>query len=153
MNMPKNTKAFDPYGATIFCEDIRQEASGLATIVGAFLTNMSVPDFPTLLPKFGILTTVILPQGETHSFDVQLQIFLPGDGLKPSLNIENTIKSERPVEDEFKRDPDIPPHVKLMQHLVMSPLEIKQAGHIKVRVLVNNEIIKAGVLKITKSEK
>lgn len=121
----------------------------MVTIVGALMTNLDVPSFPIILPKFGIVTTVTLPRTNVEKYNIKLQIFIPGDGMKPTVELDSSLIPERPPENE-KRDPDIPPHVKIVQHLGLSPLELKEPGFIKVRVLINDMMIKAGVIRITR---
>lgn len=43
---------------TIYCDDIRNEVGGKSTFVGVFGSEMIVPSFPALLPKFVVHTTV-----------------------------------------------------------------------------------------------
>lgn len=46
---------------TVFCEDIRQESGGSATLIGIMPDNIGVSDFPSVVPKLGIYTRIVIP--------------------------------------------------------------------------------------------
>lgn len=48
---------------SIYCDDLRQEASGKSIIVGVYSGELHVQEFPALLPTFHILTTVWTNRG------------------------------------------------------------------------------------------
>jgi hypothetical protein len=45
--------------ACIVCEDIREEISGQATIIGVLPDNLAMPGFLSLAPKFGIVEKIL----------------------------------------------------------------------------------------------
>ena len=52
----------EPYGTTVFCDDIRDEVSGKRTYIGVYPNEMLVNgDFPLLLPTFGFALTYLEP--------------------------------------------------------------------------------------------
>ncbi|MGX7708986.1 DUF6941 family protein [Methylobacterium sp. Gmos1] len=149
--MPNKAKSFIPYGTTIFCEDIRQEVGGSLTIVGAIQKNIIIPEFPVIIPKFGMMTVVVLPRDKPKNLDINLQIFIPGDEDIPTISHPSHVRTEDIMTERDHSDLDVPPHYKLLQHIVLSPFEIKQEGFVKVRLNINGETIKAGAIRILKA--
>lgn len=43
---------------TFFCEDIREEKSGLSTLIGVMPNNINTTDFPAVFPKIGLYTRI-----------------------------------------------------------------------------------------------
>lgn len=61
-------------GSTLFCEDIREEVGGSATLVGVMPDNIGVPGVPGALPKLGIYTRFAVPSdGEPKAMQVVLR--------------------------------------------------------------------------------
>ena len=48
-------------GIGLFCDDIREEATGVVTLVGIYSDNVEVQQFPGRFPKLGIYARVIFP--------------------------------------------------------------------------------------------
>src|SRR5438445_2168364 len=73
--------AFDePYGFSVFCDDIRAEVGGKASFIGVYNSIMFMPSFPAVLPKFGIIIFFNEPAEmiRTRDFTVNINVFLPG---------------------------------------------------------------------------
>jgi len=75
----KTVEPITPYGTTIFCDDIRLEASGKVTLVGVYIGDLIVlGTLPTTLPKFAM--RILYTERPQESTDpVELRIFFPGD--------------------------------------------------------------------------
>jgi len=57
----------------LFCEDIREEKSNAETFVGVLPSNLSVPAFPSGLPKLGIHCRFLFP---VDFPDFEAEVFL-----------------------------------------------------------------------------
>ena len=141
------------YGVTTFCDDIRNEASGDVTIVGAKNGDFRLPTFPIVLPKFGVSCSIVCKPLSVGHHQVVTMVFLPGDGQKPSININGNINVSEEAAASYKsNDPDIPAHSKITTQFVLSPIELKHEGEIKVRALLDGELIRAGTIKVVRSD-
>ena len=49
---------------SLFCDDIREEKSGVDTIVGVFPDNLSLPHIPSVIPKLCVYTRLYLEKSE-----------------------------------------------------------------------------------------
>ena len=143
----------EPYGYSIFCEDIREEKDGKRTLVGVFQDGLFVQQFPIIIPKLAIITNLVLSSGvKIQNFD--WSIYFPGDdGAKPSF-IAKT-EAEAPFEEPQGvdtpnewRDDEVIKIQRLTQSVVFSPVQLLKPGLIKVRAVVGDNLIKAGVLRV-----
>lgn len=147
----------DFYGHTIFCDDIRQEASGKVTFIGTYTDHMVVHgDFPLLLPKFGLW--IQYNQRPTHVIrPIQFGIFLPGDDDdKPSIILQ--IPDEKTdaaikkagylVSDLSLSEAKNPTFVGLGSQTVFSPFIIPGPGLIKVRAIRGDKLFRLGSLAV-----
>jgi hypothetical protein len=47
----------EPYGVTIFCDDVRDELFNKKTLIGVYTGELLIGgEFPALLPTFGMMT-------------------------------------------------------------------------------------------------
>jgi hypothetical protein len=68
-----------PYGFTIFCDDLRQEANGKVIYIGVYSADMIIYGSPPmLLPTFVAATTYRERPGESDA-PVKIKMFLPGN--------------------------------------------------------------------------
>ncbi|WP_192215323.1 DUF6941 family protein [Methylobacterium bullatum] len=146
--MPINRRPFEPHGIALFCEDIRNEVGGSISLIGVYQSDLVVPALPMILPKFAIAITVVTNPLPGDIQRIKLEVFFPGDGERPSIDINREVSTKDAVTNKKSPDPDVPPHMKLLQNIFMSPIEISQEGFIKVRVHINDTRIKAGVLRV-----
>ena len=49
---------------TLFCEDIRQELTGIESHIGVLPDNIGVPMFPATIAKLGLYTRITFAKGE-----------------------------------------------------------------------------------------
>jgi hypothetical protein len=146
----------DFYGHTLFCDDIRQEASGKITFVGVYTDRMVVHgDFPLILPKFALWiqynqrrTSVLTP--------VEFAIFLPGDKDEPSLivqvpeeGVQRAIENaNRTANAEPEQQEANPVFVDVGNHTVFSPFVISEPGIIMVRAIREDKLVRLGALRV-----
>jgi len=140
----------DYYGATIFCDDVRQEVGGKVTLVGMYMDRMFVHgDFPFLLPKFAMYINCIQRQRVAKPI-TKFVIFLPGDeDDKPSIEVLHAPDQMVSLlaEDENK----MPEHgiIKAHASIMLSPVVFQAPGEVKVRAIIqNDQMIRCGVLPI-----
>jgi hypothetical protein len=147
----------DFHGFTVFCDEIRPEASGKMLHIGAYAGQHMIVHgaFPFLLPRLGIAVTYC-QRKRVEIFPVKLCIFLPGDPEdKPS--IETEIPSEpihAGIEEKKKFHSFIPEEERgkftnIHANLNFSSLQIKKPGFLKVRAARGEELVRLGALLIT----
>jgi hypothetical protein len=142
----------EPYGITIFCDDIRSEALGKTMLIGVYHTDILVyGNFPAMLAKFGIYVQLRLPPIKISSFKINIYASWD-DSATPIFSQELP-----PIPDELTNTPistsdqDVIPTISVDVPIILSPMILKSEGHLKVRAEINGRVIKAGALKIVKS--
>jgi hypothetical protein len=135
----------DIFGSTIFCDDIRFEMDGKVSYIGAYTGVMFVRDgFPIILPKFG-LGIQFVQKVAVFKPNLLFKVFLPGDADdSPSIVYDLTPANqlEPRAEGQF---------LVVRANFVLSPLEIKQPGHLQVRVERDGILYRCGALRIEQS--
>ncbi|WP_134188295.1 MULTISPECIES: hypothetical protein [unclassified Methylosinus] len=141
----------EPTGYTIFCDDIRSEVGGKISLIGCYSGVMLVSGhFPIIIPKFGLSITCISAMEKLRQFEIK--VFLPLDpDDKPSI-AENIALPPDGV-DAFEpfvpdSDPDVLRLAFVTRNFILSPLEIRAEGNIKVRIVHNERLVKAGALRV-----
>lgn len=144
----RTLKAKTPNGYTVFCDDIRREDSGKLNLVGVYMGNLIVQGaLPTTLPKFAFLVIYRERPGES-SDPVKIRIFYPGsDEDAPDVEMDLPVEQFRNVPRDPERISDDPFLTATLTFLV-SPLELKQEGQIRVRAYRGNHKIKLGALSV-----
>jgi hypothetical protein len=143
MSTPETAPIPDIFGHTTFCDDIRHEVDGKFTFIGVYSGSMFVRSaFPVVLPKFGI--NVMFFQ-KIAIFDplVSLRIFLPGDA-EDAPSIEAEVQ-------QAQASPPIAPLGELAvmgTNMILAPLQINEAGPIKVRILRQGILHRLGSLNV-----
>lgn len=142
------------FATTLFCDDIRFEIGNKRTYVGCFDGALIVEELPAVLPRLCASVTLYLSRFPDTDTDVEARIFLPGDAPeKPSFTSETKIPGGlKPPPMVFSDASDANPRLKIQQDFVLSPVEIKQAGLISVRLAYGAESIRAGSLEIRLTE-
>jgi hypothetical protein len=137
-------------GYVIFCDDIRREVGGKYTLVGIYRSDMVIhAELPVALPKLGLAIQVQSPIDKPLD-RVKVLISLPGDSEgSPSVTAE-LVGSKA-----LARSPEVPEDIEcfvaLNAELVLSPVEIKQEGYIRVRAETEGELLRIGALRIRKN--
>lgn len=139
-----------PYGITIFCDDIRFEMAGKYSLIGVYndVMYINVP-FPAILPKFAMSVMIRFPFKQRQIKTFELRIYWPGneDDEKPDIcQIVQPEEQEDHISSSLKDSDTIVKH--WGGHLVFAPLKLKTTGRIKVRAVVNGEVIKLGTLRV-----
>jgi len=144
-----------PYGISIFCDDIREEAGGKLTLVGCYGHDIqfTVPAFPIVLPKLGVYIISRLPLDQPIQ-PIRLFMYFPGDPQEtPSFTADVPTEHLPPPDPEAIRKleglfPDASPSRMFRQHFVLSPVIFKEEGYVRIRMLYGDERIRLGSLKV-----
>jgi hypothetical protein len=145
----------DIYGYTVFCDDVRQELGGKTSFIGVYSDTMLVHgEFPLTLPKFGFGIS-LLQRREIFEANVEVQIFLPGDGeespsiaLQGSEAVEGAVAAQTAAQVEGlpKGDERI---IAMHLNVIAAPLIFKEPGIMKVRgALRRGDVIRLGSIRI-----
>lgn len=140
----------EPYGITTFCDDIRFEQHGKISLIGCYGHELIVfSEFPVVLPKLCVFVQLRFPSTTISS--VKILIYFPGDE-----DGAPTILQDLPPPEEVAlklpeqaNDKDLQRQISLNHFIIISPMLLKQHGRIKVRAMLNDQIVRVGTLKIT----
>ncbi|WP_141701258.1 hypothetical protein [Methyloceanibacter methanicus] len=145
---------YQPYGNTLFCDDIRQEVGGKFSLMGVFadhlVINSSPPtgDDPVVLSKIAVSSIIVVPH-EYPSYSLgRLRVSLyGGEKSEPEVLFERELP---------KRDFETPPRgdiSKFVANIVMSPVVFSSSNSsIKVRAYLDDIEIRLGVLRVSFSD-
>jgi len=137
-------------GFVTFCDDIRQELGGKITLVGCYIGEMTVHDqAPATLAKLGLQAKLVFP-AEMAPRKIYVRVdFVPGDKTLFEATLDIPEGAHKKALDRVEPDGtgDESQFV-LVQHTILSPLEIPEDGRIRVRAVVDGETVKLGSLRI-----
>jgi hypothetical protein len=138
----------DPFGLTLFCDDIRREVNNKISLIGVYSAELVVfSPFPVSLPKLGFHIDVRFTAEQPVMDEVTLLIYLPGD-----VDSAPTINQVIPWKHHSQTDEELPPDVisvsNFLYSFVLSPIILKQAGFIRVRILHGEQRIRVGALEV-----
>jgi hypothetical protein len=145
----------DAFGITTFCDDIRFEQLGKLSLIGCYGSDLIVfSELPVVLPKLCFFVQLRFPPVSIQSVKIKILIYFPGDeDDSPTFS-----QDLPPIPDDLKMKPkelpsdkDLVRQMSVNHNILISPLMLKQEGFIKVRVNINDQILRAGALKITKN--
>jgi hypothetical protein len=130
----------EPYGHSIFCDDIRSEAGGKLSFIGCYNAVMfASPMFPIVLQKFCVHIHIFSPATQPYR-SVMVRCYVPGQD-DPIANVAIDVPGLRDQQKMLAILPDngdAPPSIVVAASLVFAPLEIIRAGMINVRALIND---------------
>ncbi len=146
----------EPVGFTIFCDDIREEASGKISFIGAYDTAMVIHvAFPATLPKFGFHIRIYEPANLAieRDFPIKIGVYLPGDAEdQPSLS--NVLPADPeaarsglanlPWRPTGKR----PLLARTTLNWIASPLVLREPGAIVVSAKYKGDNLRCGSLQV-----
>ena len=134
-----------PSGHTIFCDDVRQEASGKQTLVGTYGTSMLVSEFPAMLPQ--ICCVISYREAPEATGKVAIRVI-------HEINDDETVMAEIlydiPEGSKPPAEMEGPFIMRTGSFLVqISPFAIEGPGLLKVRAFRDDDEIRLGALKIS----
>ncbi len=135
-----------PYGYTIFCDDLRQEANGKLIYIGVYTADMIIYGAPPmLLPTFVAAITYRERPGESDA-PVKIKMFLPGhDDAAAELDLP--VAPMRSAQFTHETAGEDRMHSVLIP-IRASPLTVSQGGLIKIRAYRGEDEIRLGALEV-----
>ena len=142
----------EPFGHTVFCDDIRHEVTGKLTLVGCYVAGMGFSEPPpAFVPQFAALVTIMIPK--TIEFAKIKLVVLKEEGS----DIEEIFEFNREISEEEKANSKkvladgekSERMAQLMVPIEWTNLEFRKSGSIKVRAYLDDNLeIRAGALMI-----
>jgi hypothetical protein len=128
----------------LFCEDIRQEQSGINTLVGVLPDNMAFTKLPATLPKLGIYVRINIDPTVDHN-SITLSLSVPG--INDQIPIAEILPS---LIEKVRKDAQTTgsPIAGIISRVVFSPFNIPQAGRIRALATIRGEPVTCGSLNI-----
>jgi hypothetical protein len=135
-----------PSGYTIFCDDVRQEASGKLLFVGVYTNEIVVHGQPPqILPSF-VAFVNYLQKPTNEDTPVTLKLFLPGQE-EEAFQMELPLKGAV-TDPQYLALADEDVNFRVMVPIKLVPLPITQEGFIKVRAYRGGDEIRLGALRV-----
>lgn len=126
----------------LFCEDVRQEVGGTVSIVGVLPDNVSVEQWPGVMPKLGIYLRVHMnPEHNPVGLVVKLR-GPSGDVLLGTIPPETIAEAKRSGLDKNQ------PICGIIFHAVATPWIMGEPGQLSLIFHVDGEDIVAAILNI-----
>lgn len=146
----------EPFGNTIFCDDIRNEIGGKNSYMGVYPGSVAVPAVPYTVPKFAVVATLYEPRSMAlaRTWNVVVRLFLPGDSEnQPTLAAELPPISREIIakmdQSMLPEDEDVPKLVAMNAGFVLAPMTLRQVGRIKVRATYKEGmVIRLGTCRV-----
>ncbi len=143
------------FGYTIFCDDIRYELGNKISLVGVYGDEMflSGASFPITIPKIGMAICITTPLSMMPE-EIELRVYLPGKA--DPAHVANLTASDHPAypaaQSELSENALSDDRIATFNfHVILSPAVIPEPGRIKVRAIVDEELMKLGTLAISTS--
>lgn len=145
--MPE-AKQFEPHGFTLFCDDLREETTGLTTYVGVYGDVMYVTGQPPFLIK-GLALAVHLLYAQGDDFKaLTINVTFPGQ-TDPNVNFPIDPSNLIPPPGlENIGDPLTHPRSHIVVKLAFSPLPVDTFGRLRVSAQWDGTFIPLGSLAI-----
>ncbi|MDQ6435531.1 hypothetical protein RB623_15850 [Mesorhizobium sp. LHD-90] len=135
---------FEPYGVTIFCDDIRSEIGGKHTLVGVYGSNLIIKKAkPAILPLISVAATIVIPnEFKATTMIYRLKRYKTEDDLG-SDDYEILVESKR----ELKNKPITPGRVsREVEMFSLSQLQVEDDCLLASRAYFEDLEVKLGVL-------
>jgi len=133
----------------LFCDDIRFEVGNKLTYVGCYDVEIVLPELPFVLPRFCVSVELHLREFPLDETPIELRIFLPGDQpAAASISSSGVLPKVMPPQPDPEDPFDAKPILRVRQNILMSQVEIKEAGSIRVRIMWGKEELRAGSLQV-----
>jgi hypothetical protein len=135
-----------PYGYTIFCDDLRQEANGKLIYIGVYTDAMIIFGAPPiLLPTFVAATTYRERPGESDA-PVKIKMFVPGsDAAAAEIDLPVAIMRSAQFTPETEGEDRM---YSSLTPIRIVPFLLKQDGLIKIRAYRSDDEIRLGALAV-----
>lgn len=146
------------FGTTVFCDEIRPEATGKFIYIGVYQGGMSVhQDFPVKLSRMAFAITIV-QRPDVFSPEVSICIFLPGDpDTTPSVQVTLNEREVGGLETHASQNADRMGiaqkdrnYLTTFANLAFENFEIKEPGSILVRADIREKRYRLGSLLVSR---
>lgn len=133
----------EPYGHTIFCDDIRQEVGGKLSFMGAYNGDLHIVTGEAFnLPKLAAGMTVVIPEGIEIKEPIAFALIHEVDG-EPTVLVRALAEGyDLPVSAPAGRV------IRVSLNFQLSPFLVDREAILKARAYVNGEEVKIGALAL-----
>ena len=128
---------------TFFCDDVREEKSGMDTLIGIYPDNINAPSFPFSFPKLAIYTRLNIDIEDSLG-DIKISVSIPGS----KTTILSTLSAEYASKSQADASQNNSPMVGLISKAIAISLSISEPGQLRTTVTIGEEKYVGGVLNI-----
>ncbi|MBI3439005.1 MAG: hypothetical protein HY054_10255 [Proteobacteria bacterium] len=134
--------AKEPWGYTLFCDDVREEITGKYSLIGVYRQDLIIQGtLPAKLSKLCLVVNYVQP-ANAPKLPLTLKVFLPGVETPISIDVDLSQIPDQAIEDPENQQ------IKFQAVMALADLLLQEAGTIKVRVYRNDVEIKCGGIKV-----
>ena len=120
----------------VFCDDVREEASGMHTLVGVYPDNLNVPPLPVALAKLALYVRVAV---DPHIDVLPMFLWLvPDKGEEKQVNAIDPELVRRAQKEARERGTPI---ATIMCRIIMAPFPIMDYGRVKAALRTGDDEI------------
>lgn len=133
----------EPYGYTVFCDDIRQEVAGKLSFIGAYNGSLHILGGQAAsLPKLAAAMTVVVPEGIEVTEPISFALIHEFDDQSNELL--------RATAEGYNLPISAPPGrvLRIGLNFQLSPFLVDREGVLKARAYVNGAEVKLGALTL-----
>ena len=127
----------------LFCDDLREEKSGMDTLVGVHPDNINVPSFPFSFPKIAIYTRINLDAADSPG-DISIVISVPNEDDV----LLSTLDTEMITNAQTKSKKDGSAMVGLISKAIAANFTVPAPGQVKITVKIKGKKYVGGVLNV-----
>lgn len=142
--MIQSDDSFEPWGHTIFCDDVRYEVDGKRSYIGVYTGSIIIFDqFPVTLPKF-CFVLYLTQHKKNFVADATIKLLLPGEAV-----VTMDFKERSPgstVAPAF--EDDTISAVTIESAITAAMFRLEKPGEILVRADLAGKTIKMGRLQV-----
>jgi len=128
---------------TVFCEDMRAEASGSETLVGIWPDNLNLPAFPFTIPKLCIYTRIAVGIDYPHR-NLSVTMTTP-DRQEHALGTIDAALFTKSLEDARFHGA---PMTTIIMRAVASPFNVLKPGRVEIYVKAHRKKVLTASLNI-----
>lgn len=131
---------------TLFCDDIREEKTGMDTLIGVYPENVNVPSFPFAFPKIGIYTRISFDVTDAPG-EIAVRFSAPKQDDVPLTVFSEEFVSNAQIESKTNGSPI----TGLITKAVSVSFPVKEAGQVRVIVTIQGVEYVGGILNVNQA--
>ena len=131
---------------SLFCDDIREEKSGMSILIGIYPENVNVHSFPFAFPKIGMYTRINIDVEDSPG-EIAVIISTPknDDAVLTSFSEEFISKSQIKSKNNGSQ------MMGLIAQMVAAPFPVAEPGQIKIIVTIQGVEYLGGILNVNQA--